>query len=444
MKKEKLTINKIEIDSETNEAYITKVDEKNLINDTVNSQAEQPSVIEPINSIGEQLVMSKIFNSYDHNNEENAKITKRKKTLKVLSTILFIVLIVGVLAYTFYKDFFSGEKEPIPKEVLFSTLSKNWPYILLAVFSCFMCYVFKGLRLSFLCKNLTGKYHFILCLKTAVFGLCYNYMTPFAIGGPPSEIVYMASHNISSEHASSIPLSSYVIHQICLVLMVIVSLVFYTTNAFNIPYEIKSVFKGGLIVPASIGLFFSLLIPFWVVVFSLSKKFGEKIISFVFFLGSKLKIIKDPKASKEKAMISLSKNAECIMQVAKKPSSFILAIVAGIGEQLALMSIAYFSLKTFGLNWEAKGFIEWIQILQMCFLLQSAVSFIPTPGNSGAADLSFYLLFEKGLALGTIGLYSVAFPAMMTWRFLCFYTFILVGVIAKGIKKGKKLKAKRK
>jgi uncharacterized membrane protein YbhN (UPF0104 family) len=56
-------------------------------------------------------------------------------------------------------------------------------------------------------------------------------------------------------------------------------------------------------------------------------------------------------------------------------------------------------------------------------VLYAAISFIPTPGNSGAADASFYTLFKVGL----VSVAGLSFPAMLLWRLLSFYSFIIIG-----------------
>ena len=78
------------------------------------------------------------------------------------------------------------------------------------------------------------------------------------------------------------------------------------------------------------------------------------------------------------------------------------------------------------------GLLEWVQILHLCFVLYASISFVPTPGNSGAADLSFFLLFSVGFSGA-----GIAFPAMMTWRLLSFYSFIIIGFIYTNAKKHK-------
>ena len=122
-------------------------------------------------------------------------------------------------------------------------------------------------------------------------------------------------------------------------------------------------------------------------------------------------------------------NSQCIKKMTTRPISFVAAFIMSFIEQLANVSIAYFTLKFFGFDLPSRGLIEWLYIVQICFMLNAAISFIPTPGNSGAADLSFYMLFKSGLAVG------LAFPAMVIWRGLSFYSYIVIGFLFATVKK---------
>ena len=129
-------------------------------------------------------------------------------------------------------------------------------------------------------------------------------------------------------------------------------------------------------------------------------------------------------------MKTVIQNSKCLKMVATRPLAFIVLVLCSFAEQAANVSIAYFTLKFFGFDvLGVNGFSEWLMVAQVCFILNAAISFIPTPGNSGAADLSFFAFFERGLAKG------LAFPAMITWRLLVFYSFIIIGFIFASVKK---------
>ena len=88
-----------------------------------------------------------------------------------------------------------------------------------------------------------------------------------------------------------------------------------------------------------------------------------------------------------------------------------------------MASIAYFVLKTFDYDIPANGFLEWLKMVQIVIILYASVSFIPTPGNAGASELSFYFIFKTNLAGG------LGFTGMIVWRLLCFYAYLFIGAI---------------
>jgi uncharacterized protein (TIRG00374 family) len=164
-------------------------------------------------------------------------------------------------------------------------------------------------------------------------------------------------------------------------------------------------------------------------------KIGAKLVHFVMWLGSKLRIIKDPKETTKSTIKVVEHNSHCLKKLATSPLVFFLTFLLSFAENLALASIAYFTLKAFGFDAVAvNGIIEWLQICSLCILLYASITFIPTPGNSGAADLSFYLLFEVGLMAG------LAFPAMLFWRFFSFYSIIILGFTFATFKKKSDMK----
>jgi uncharacterized membrane protein YbhN (UPF0104 family) len=66
----------------------------------------------------------------------------------------------------------------------------------------------------------------------------------------------------------------------------------------------------------------------------------------------------------------------------------------------------------------------WFDSFSMCVYLYAAVAFIPTPGNSGAAEISFALIFTQIMQGGVI------FWSMLYWRFCCYYVILLLGLLA--------------
>lgn len=435
MRKKKIndTITKIEIDEKTNEPILVQVSLDNIKKDAEsaleNPEIEKVDFVEKKSnkSIGKQLVINRMLG---FKTEEEKLISKRQKRYKFLFSLLFVVFVVGVLAFTFYKDFFASGKDFPSWEQLFLILKTSWPFMLLALFSLFLCFFFKGLKLSVMSKRLTGKHHFVTCFETGIIGHYYNCVTPLAVGGQPFEIYHLSKHGVHGGAASSMPIAAFFLNQFAFVTLGVGALILLKFNVLNIPQNILSVFPETFTVLAIIGLSCCLLMPLLILVFSLMPSVGSRLVRLVMWLGGKLHLVKNPDETTYKTIKTVYHNSRCLKKITANPFTFIATYVISICEWVSLCSIAYFSLKFFGYDIVGVyGLLEWIQILTLSLILYAAISFIPTPGNSGAADLSFFLLFETGLFAG------LAFPAMVVWRTLSFYSFIIIGFVFATLKK---------
>ncbi|MBQ8426785.1 MAG: flippase-like domain-containing protein [Clostridia bacterium] len=429
-------VSKIEIDKNTAEPIITELSEKELL--ALHEESEEV-VIEKSDFVehatrkgaGKQIAMSRLGITPKDN---DASINKRQKMFKNIFTITFIVALLAIFAWTIYNDFFSGKKPAPSWEEIKGILTTGWLFLIGGLICVFLYYFFKGAKLSLMCKKLTGKFHFKTCFETCIIGLYYNCVTPLAVGGQPFEIYHLSKHGVHGGAASSLPIATFFTNQFALVIMGIIAICLFKTNAFNTSATLVGVFPEIMTALAIIGIIFCMVMPLLVVIFSLMPKTGSRIVVFGIKLAGKMRLVKNPKETTYKTIKSLFNNANCIKKMAKSPIVFISSMLLSFLEQFANFSLAYFALKTFGYSAGVPWLQEWAQITQLAIILSAAVSFIPTPGNSGAADFSFYTLFESSLSLGS------AFASMMAWRFLSFYIFILVGFIFATVKKRLDLK----
>lgn len=427
---------KIEFDETTNEPIIVEI--------SADSLEEEARVSEQLNKakakkekIDEKPVKHLVVNKLlGFNDDEN--INKRQKFLKTLFVVLFVVFVVGVLAFTFYNDFFSASesREEFTWEAFGDILSTSWQYLIFALLSLLMCFVLKGLKLSLTCKNLSGKLHFWTCLKTGIVGHYYNSVTPLAVGGQPFEIYHLSKHGVHGGTATSLPVATYFLNQLAYVIIGITALVVFKNNGLGMGQNFGGVLYSAVSVLAIIGLCFCMVMPLLIIMFLMFPRACAKIVHFVMHLGEKLKIVKHPKETTYNTLKTVVHTTKCMKKIATSPLLLISCFLLSLLENIALCSISYFTLKFFGFDIVGVGVMsEWIQVIFICTILYNAISFIPTPGNSGAADLSFYALFQTNLMVG------LAFPAMATWRILSFYSFIVIGFIYNAI--DKKLSARK-
>ena len=417
-KSEKVNFNKIEID-ENAEPRIVKATEKEVLENLY--PKKEPPIEEVAHSMGKQMVMKNVLGI-----DKELNVNKRQKILNIVVTTIFVVFVLGVLLITAYNDFFTGKKLP-PFSTVMDTLLTNWYYLPCALLALFFCYFFKGLKLSIMCKARIGKFYFWVCFKTGIVGHYYNHVTPLAVGGQPFEIYYLSKHGVRGGEAAALPVATFFLHQLAFVVLGIVALILYVNQ--TLPTKELVTLPTGLNVMATVGLAGCLLMPTLVITFCFLPKIGAAIVKLIVFLGAKFKFIKEPEKQKLKFTKSILQNSRSLKKLAKSPLVLIVSILISFAESLALASICYFTLRFFGFDIPTMGgFMEWVMLVQICLILYAAISFIPTPGNSGAADLSFYVVFSSALAKT-----SSAFVAMLSWRILSFYSFIIIGFIFTSI-----------
>ena len=416
-------IRKMEVDEKTSKIKIVKSKER-YDNTGIAEMPAEPVKDEKINqsSIGKQIVMQRIL-GFKHYNS----VAKRQKIFKIIVTSIFITFVLAVLGFTFYKDFFAHDtnKVTVSWEGLIGNFEHTWFYLLFAIFALFCSYLFKGTKLAVICKSQTGKSHFKTCFETGIIGHYYNNVTPWAVGGQPFEIYHLSKHGVHGGVAASMPIIAFFLSQLAFVILGIVSFFLLATNALGIEEEFIKDFPTVFNIFAVIGLVACIAAPAFVLLSSLFPRAGATITSSIATLGGKLRIVKNPKLARYKSMKTMVHTSSCIKKFAKSPLALAASFALSLGETLAQCSIAYFTLKLFGYdNLNARGIVEWLQIVQLSIILYASISVIPTPGNSGAADLSFYALFAVGVKYA-----GLAFTAMVLWRIISYYSYIIIGFI---------------
>jgi len=425
-------VKKIEVDHKTKSAKVVDVPEAEYLNQPI----EQADFVESKSKkeIRKKETVEKVFGI----KTEQDNIDKRQKLFKKITTIVFIVFMAGVLAYTAYKDFFVNKNFPSLAQ-LKAIFKTGWLFFILAIFAFFLSFFFKGLKNVVMCKSMTGKAHFITSMETGIIGTYYNNVTPLAVGGQPFEIYHLSKHGVHGGVASSIPIASFFLNQLAFVVLGVFSLFAISRNVFDAPNYLIGVFPPAFYTLTIIGLFCCLFVPSLVILFSMLPRVGAKLVYLVIKIGTKLRIVKKPQETLQKTIKTVVHNSHCLKKIASKPLIFLSLLLLSFLENIASTSIAFFVLKGFGFDIASLSFIaEWAIICTFSFVLFASITFIPTPGNSGAADLSFFLLFEAVLFSG------LAFPAMLVWRLFHFYSTIILGFTFATLKKKSDLKKAKK
>lgn len=357
---------------------------------------------------------------------------RKKRKMKIVFTVLFILAMVAIIAYTAITDF-TGES--MSGDSLAQTIGKNWYYLLVLLGLFAVTVLMEALKVFLMIRKTTRTYKFGTSFCCATLGRFYDYVTPLGSGGQPFQIYYLAKHDIPSGPAGAIPLGSLILTQFSFTVCAIVSFI------IGVSEEIVPIYVQIL---SYFGTAFYIAIPLFLLVFSFMPKAGYKVIAWGVKVLTKLRICKHPERWIAKGNAAIDNNKKNMAILFKSKRVLIVCTLISFVYMIALYSMPYFSLLLFEDALIAANLVPswdlWFEITRITFYIHAAVAIIPTPGNSGAADGTFYGLFRSVL----ITVVGASFTCMMIWRFYSYYLYLILGVIVViYIKIADRIRAKR-
>lgn len=243
--------------------------------------------------------------------------------------------------------------------------------------------------------------------ECALLGKYYDNITPFGAGGQPFQIHYLKKRGYSTGTSAAAPAIGFLTQQFAFVL--IGTIVFIVNHDVMDSLPIVNI-------TAYVGLVMYALLPIALILFVVFPKPFRSIIRAIVRFGGKLHIIKDVDATIERWLASFDEYKRCITLFGRHPLVFTKLIVYSCIYQAAILSIPFFMIRAFG------GTGDWWTIFSLVVYIYAAITIVPTPGNAGAAEGSFYAVFSS-LNGGML------FWAMIGWRLLVYYSWLLCGLI---------------
>lgn len=332
--------------------------------------------------------------------------SKKKKWLSFLFLLINIGVVAGILIYQLKSD----TEMTSFGELLSSGI--NWWIFLFAIFLFFLNMLTEGGRFWILTWKTTSKSRPALSYKTAALGRYYDNITPLSSGGEPFQVFYMNKHGIDAGKAVSIPIGKYIFFQIAYVCLSLIVMI------FSISYARQNI--GTTIVTAAswIGFALNLALVCVVLIVSISKKVGDKIITGLLKLLKKMHLIKNYEKTLNKSLKVIGEYQKAVTEYAKSKWTFIVMLILSFAGLIINYSTPYIIYSMFN------GFdpsIYWELFIKV-MMVDLAASFIPLPGGTGVAEISFTALFSSLMG-------SNIFWAMLLWRILTYYSYILQGLI---------------
>ena len=323
--------------------------------------------------------------------------------------ILFVLINVAVIAATAASEFGNSENAAELSEVKI-----NW-WLLIPAALCFLVaitceiskYVMMMKEMSRSKDTFNHKRARKVARRTVLLGKYYDNITPAAVGGQPFQIYYMRKNsNLPAGVATSIPVFGMISGQIGFIVVAVLCFLFGSYSISN----------AGLIGTACFGLLFYAFWPVMVMIATFMPKATTEIIAFFVKLLHKIHLVKNKEATIEKVEGEVAEYAKCVRRILKTKGLFIKTLILSILFHVLVSMIPFFVLTAFG------GEVDFLPCFVTIVAVTSAVCFVPTPGNSGAAEGTFYAVFSA-LSQGYV------FWAMLVWRFFSYYIYIIMGPI---------------
>lgn len=341
------------------------------------------------------------------NRLEHKSFSPKKFFKKPVMVVLFVLLNVAVIAATAVSEFGNSKNAAELSEVVI-----NW-WLLLPAAACFVVamvleiskYVMMMRELSPDKKDFDIKKARQVARRTVLLGRYYDNITPAAIGGQPFQIYYMRKNSgLSNGVATSIPLFGMISGQMGFIIIAIFCFLLGSLSIEN----------AALIATACFGLLFYGFWPVVVMMATFLPKGMTELINVVVKFLAKIHIVKNKEAVIRKAEYEVTEYARSVKTILKTKGLFLKTILISVIFHILVSMIPFFVLTAFG------GEVDFLPCFVTTVAITSAVYFVPTPGNAGAAEGTFYVVFSA-LSEGYV------FWAMLVWRFFSYYIYIIMG-----------------
>lgn len=334
---------------------------------------------------------------------------KKKSPKKYLLTILFILINIAVIAITAFSEF--GNSENAAK---LSDVSFNF-WLLIPAVLCFIVAINLEISKYVIMMRKTCGYNGRgelrkarrIARRTVLIGRYYDNITPAAIGGQPFQIYHMNKSKVPKGYSTTIPIIGMISGQIGFIIIAILCFLFGSFAVNN----------ATLIATACFGLLFYAFWPIAVLIATFLPKATAELIGVGVKFLAKIHIVKDREKAIKKAEDGVNEYATCIKNILKTKGLLLRTIIMSVIFHILISSIPFFVITAFG------GNVDFLSCFVITVAVTSAVYFVPTPGNAGAAEGTFYFVFSS---LGG----GYVFWAMLIWRFFSYYIYIIMGAIS--------------
>lgn len=294
----------------------------------------------------------------------------------------------------------------------------NLLFLCIAICMVILYWFFKAVILKRVASTFNPQYSLKKAMRLILETNFFHAVTPFASGGQPYEIYSLNKEKIKVTDATNVSIQNFIIYQIALVSLGIVSLF---ANYFFHLFSNNEVLEKLV----ALGFFMNTLVIVILFLGTFGRKLNRKLIDGGIIVLHKMHLIKDKDAKLQKADQYLSEfhtGAKILLQDKKK---FISLILIQLLSLICLYLVPLFLLYAIG---SYSSFTAFEAIVTSAYVMLIG-SFVPIPGGTGGLEYGFIAFYGNFITGGSLK------AIMLVWRFITYYFGMVLGAIILNIKK---------
>lgn len=295
-----------------------------------------------------------------------------------------------------------------PENILSTIRSIRLRWLGAAVAMMLLYWLLETMVLHAATKKLHKPQRFLDTFRTTMVGQFYNCVTPFSSGGQPMQAYSMVKSGVPLGIAGSSLLVRFMVYQIALTLYSLVMLIIFW-NFFASKVT-------GLAVLSIFGFAINSLVMGFLLCIIFARKLAKRLAVGGIRLLGKMHLVKQMEERVVETEAELDRFYEGVRLVRKNGTVILRMFLLSILQLTVFFLIPYFLCLAFG-----QGQVSPFQVVAAQAFVTMISSFVPLPGATGGAEISFvtfFAIFMQGSDLNI---------SMLLWRMLTFYAPLLVG-----------------
>ena len=363
--------------------------------------------------------------------ESTSNMEHKREGTKLWENLFFIISVVASIVMMYVQSRSASQEAEKPFAEVIAGVDVK--YLLICLGLVLLMIVFDSFKYNVIIRTTTGKSNYPVSLKVSLMGKFYDNITPFSSGGQPFQIYYLHQKGYSGGRCSAIILFKYSVN---IALRLIISAALMLFNARSLWVLQDPTQQTFYQVAGWIGFAINFVLAFGIVAFAIFPKITQRLVKWGMKATNKLKHKKVHGTTKRSQAVA-EDFRKTFAQMIKKPINLLLMLLYCLIELALSTVLPYYVVLALCGDAVTPGWALMLDIATLNVFSQLGTSFVPTPGTSGAVE-NLFMLTLTHIATG------VLFWTVFSWRFLSYYSFIVIGLfmsIEKFIRQHRQRKA---